>query len=116
MGGSSYWGQFLSIFPSSPTSSASLQHFYKISVVSEYVHKLNPVQTGRDTCTWRVCKLVPLQATHILGQSMHLAALNMRRGHFSLLALVLLSFLSSGQCAPRGGRGGGGRGGGGGGG
>ena len=37
----------------------------------------------------------------------------MRGGHFSslLLALVLLSFISSGQCSPRGGRGGGGRGG-----
>ena len=41
-------------------------------------------------------------------------AVNMRRGHFSslLLALLLLSFISPGRCAPRGGRGGGGRGGG----
>ena len=85
---------------------------YNVSNCTLYnVHALDPVQTVRNTC--RVCKLVPLQTTHILYQSLHWAVVNMRGGHFSplLLALVLLSFISSGQCSPRGGRGGGGRGG-----
>ena len=63
MGGSSYWGQFLSIFPSSPTSSRGsllqgLIRLMKANQEPEPEKILSPTEAGKLNLRWHLLKML----------------------------------------------------------